>query len=292
MNVPILVTGATGNVGRALVGRLQEKGANLTAAVNHPAKAAWFEQQGTAAATIDFADTGSLIRAMDGVERVFLLVPFGQTMSAWTENAVAAARAAGVKHLVRLSGFGADPGSDCLLNRIQGTIDRMVEDSGIVYSLLRPNAFMQNFVVYYGGMIRNQSSFYLPDGDGRTSFVDVRDIAAVAAEVLTNPVTYENKAFEITGPEALSDAEAAKIISTATGRAVTYHPIDESAAREAMLGAGMPAWNVAVLLSLSAFVRAGKAAAVSTTVHEVTGHEPITFEQFARDYRSAWKHEG
>lgn len=235
---------------------------------------------------MDFTDPGSLVEAMDGVACVFLLLPFGEPMTEWAGNAVQAARKAGVEHIVRLSGFGADPASDCLLNRIQGGMDAMVETSGRGWTLLRPNAFMQNFPVYYGDMIRRHGALYLPDGDGRTSFVDARDVAAVAAEVLLDLKSYERRALEITGPQAFSGTEVANLLSTAAARAITYQPIDESTAREGMHG--MPAWNIEVLLSMSAFVRNGGAAAVRETIEKITGREPRTFDRFAHDHADSW----
>jgi len=236
---------------------------------------------------MDYADPVSLRRAMRGIDRVFLLLPFAEPMIHWVGQAVAAARATGASHIVRLSGFGADPESGCLLNRIQGRLDSVVRGSGVPWTVLRPNAFMQNFPAHHGGIIRRDDAFYLPDGDGRTSYVDARDIASVAAEVLLAPELYRNQALDITGPEALSGGDVAEILSTAAGRPISYHPVDEDAARGAM--AGMPRWSTEALLSMSAFVRADGAAAVRHTVRDVTGNHPITFERFARDYADAWK---
>lgn len=286
MTTPILVTGATGNVGSVLIELLRGRNAAVTAAVTHTNKALALESRGIGAVVIDFADTDSLIRAMDGVGCVFLLVPFGEPMAAWTTNAVRAARATGVEYLVRLSGFGADPDSKCLLNRVQGETDRIIQGSGLPYALLRPNAFMQNFSVYHAGIIRRQSAFYLPDGDGRTSFVDVRDIAAVAAEVVLDFATHQNRAYEITGPQALSGTEISGILSSVAGRAVAYRAVEETVAREGMRG--LPAWNIDALLSLSAFVRAGGAATILETVKDIAGREPTNFERFAQDHAKAW----
>jgi len=236
---------------------------------------------------MDFADPHSLVAAMRGAGRVFLLLPFGEPMTRWAGDAIAAARRAGVGHIVRLSGFGADPASWCLLNRIQGRLDAMVTASALPWTLLRPNAFMQNFAVHHGEMIRRDSALYLPDGGGRTSYIDARDIAAVAAEILLDSDNHRHETLDITGPEALSGDDAAAILSAAAGRPISYHPVPESAAREGMQQ-GLPRWNVDALLSMSAFVRAGEAAPVRETVEAVTGRRPIRFRQFARDYASVW----
>jgi uncharacterized protein YbjT (DUF2867 family) len=147
---------------------------------------------------------------------------------------------------------------------------------------------MQNFVEQYGHSIRHDGKFYLPLGEGKIAYIDVRDIAAVAASILTADIgQHQGQAYTLTGPAALSGHEAAQALSQATGRSISYVDIPEEAARQAM--AQLPHWMTDALLELHAMAKAGYAAATTSTVQELTGHPPFTFEQFAHDYKQHFR---
>lgn len=288
MGAKILVCGATGNIGREVVRRLAERGADVTAGTTSEDKAAKFVEQGVKAEVLNYGDPASLKRAMDGKERVFLVQPFREEMRHWGMAAVGAAKTAGVGFIVCSSGLLADTEAHYRLGKIHGAIDAEVQKTGIPCAILRPNTFMQNYVHHYGQSIREQGFFALPEADARRSSIDVRDIAAAAAEILFRPEGHEDKVYLLTGPEALSNFDVAAILSETLGRAVAYRPLSEEQARETWLAAGMPEWNVDMLLGLERQVREGVTALVTGAVRHLTGRDPIPFRQFAKDYRKSW----
>lgn len=279
----ILVTGATGTIGQELIRTLRSQGASVTAGIRTGAAA-----EGIPGRAVDFNDPVSLRAAFAGMDTVFLLFPLVPNKLALARNAVEAAREAGVKHLVRSSGAGADPQAAYAIGRLQGEIDALVMASGIPYTLVRPSSFMQNFITFYGGMIRG-GSVYLPHGEGKTSFVDARDIAAVSAEVLANPSVHAGKIYTITGSAALGTQEALDVIGRAIGRDIRYVPVDETAAQQGMRENGLDPWTIDILTSLDRAVAAGHTAGMTDTVKVVTGKEPRTFEEFANDHAKAWQ---
>ena len=167
-------------------------------------------------------------------------------------------------------------------------IEVALESSGLAWTHLRPNFFMQNFGGANNPTIKQNGQFYLAAGDGKVSFIDVRDIGAVGAAVLGDP-QHRGQALALTGPKSLDHQEAAKIIGEALGKPVSYVAIDDDAMRGALAQAGMPPAAVEGMSGLYAVVRAGWAAGVTDTVQQVLGRPPITFAQYARDNVAEWQ---
>lgn len=279
----ILVTGATGNIGRELVIALNAKGADFVAASSKP-----LDIPGVPTVQADFASVESLTRAFNGIHTLFLLLPLVPEKVDYARNAVAAAKAAGVRHIVRSSGVGAATDSPWLLNRLQGEVDQIIIDSGLPYTLTRPATFMQNFATYFAQPVRD-GALYLPQGEGRSAYVDVRDIAAANAAILLAPEAHAGRIYVLTGPAAISNSEAVAAIGKATGRPAHYVPVPDAAGIEAMQGMGMPAWTIDVMMSLHHLTAAGAAATVTDDVRTLTGREAITFAQFVQDNLAVWK---
>jgi uncharacterized protein YbjT (DUF2867 family) len=279
----ILITGATGNIGTELTAQLRQAGANVLAG-STSGKAL----NGVPGRTVDFKSPETLKAAFHGVDRLFLLFPLVPNKLELAGNAVAAARAAGVKHIVRSSGAGADPASPVAIARLQGEIDQLIIESGIAYTLLRPASFMQNWFVYYGGMIKS-GTLYLSHADGKASFIDVRDIAAVAAAVLLDPAPHAGKSYTLTGPAALSASEVLDEIAKAGGPRATYTAVPESTAVESMKKMGMDDWTVGIMSSLNRVIAGGYANGLSEDVQTVIGRAPRSFAEFARDNVNAWR---
>ena len=279
----ILVTGATGNIGRALVQRLSSAGARVIAGSPSGESVA-----GAPGRVVRFDDPASLKTAFEGVERLFLLLPLVPGKVELARNAVDAAKAAGVRFLLRSSGAGADPQSPVAVARLQGEIDQLVIDSGIDHALVRPNSFMQNFIQFYGGMIK-AGTVYLSHADGRSSFIDVADIAAVDAAILQDPQAHVGNAYTVTGPQALSAREALDAIGAEIGRRIDYVPVPEEAAVASMKQMGMDDWTVGILSSLNQVIANGWAAEVSPAVQQITGRAPRSFAQFVSDNVAAWR---
>jgi uncharacterized protein YbjT (DUF2867 family) len=147
---------------------------------------------------------------------------------------------------------------------------------------------MQNFITYNGATIKTQNAFYGSQGDGKVSHIDLRDIAAVAVKTLTEG-GHEDKAYTLTGPEALSNARVAEILSEDTGREIKYVDLTAEQFKQALLGAGLPEWSANALVDLQQFYRRGGASAVTRDVEQLLGRKSTSFEQFSRDYAQAFQ---
>ena len=280
----ILVTGATGNIGRALVAELVKH-----ASLANPVAASPTGQSvaGAPGCALNLLAPDSVAAAMQGVERLFLLTPAHPEMEAMTANAVQAAQAAGVRHIVRVSGAGADPASDIAIARLQGRCDQIVIDSGIAYTLLRPKNFMQNFTTFLCDMIRS-GTVYSSQGNGRVPFIDARDIAAVAARVLREPQAHAGDAYTLTGPQGLTNAEALAVIAEHTGRPVQLVAISEEQAVEGMRQAGMPEALVQAMSRLNRIIAAGWVAGVTDDLPRLLGRPATAWADFVAEHRDRW----
>jgi uncharacterized protein YbjT (DUF2867 family) len=275
----ILVTGPTGKVGKEVVRRLQEVNASFRIATRSPQKSSGVQ---TVAFDLDRPETFG--PALTGVERLFLLSSGGTEREG---PVVDAAKKAGVKHIVKLSVWGAE--TEALeFGRHHRPIEKRIQASRIPWTFLRPNGFMQNYVVHFAGTIKTQSAFYLPHRDARISVIDVRDIAAVAAKALTEK-GHEDKAYTLSGPEALNNTEIAEKISRSIGKKVTHVNVSEEDYRKGVLAAGIPPAYADALVDLQRYYVSGAGSRVTPDVQRVTGRKPISFDQFARENASAWK---
>ena len=279
MNERILVTGATGTVGGDVTRLLSQRGAIIRAAVRDQAKATKQFGDNVELATFDFENEQTFASALNGVAKVFLLPPLLRNQLELMNRFVDWAKDAGVGHIVKLSAIGID-NTSYTAGKWHGANEQHIRDSGLTFTFLRPNSFMQNFISYFAP--RN-GSIYLPWGNGTASFVDTRDIARVAAEALTG-TGHAGKIYSLTGPAALGIAEVARILSEATGCEINYVDIPEDAARAGMLQAGVPNWLADLILELHAINKQNCWSDVTSDIDNVTGAGPITFAQFARDY--------
>ncbi len=286
MNEIILITGATGNTGAPLVNLLAAKGAKVRAAVHSKAKAQF--PANVEVVEMHLENSASVEAAFQGAAKAYFVSPFVDNMVALAKPVVAAAKKAGVKHLVRLSAAGAEAPNPITIGRWQREIEVMVEQAGIPFTHLRPNFFMQNFSQNHAASIKQQGAFYTPQGEGKSSYIDVRDISAVAAAVLTSS-GHEGKAYALTGGESLSNLEAAAIFSKVLGKPVAYVDVPEAAARQGMQQFQLPAWMIDVIMELNAIAKAGYTASISPVVEQITGKKPISFEQFVKDNLAAFK---
>ncbi len=234
-----------------------------------------------------FADRQQLMAALDGVNRVFLMVPFGGEMRHWTESFIDCARKSQVQFIVRLSGLAAAPDSTSAMGRLQGELDALLASSGIDYCILRCNSFMQNYTGMYRQMLR-RGRLALAHGNAGINFVDTRDIGAAAANILCAPEAYYGATLDFDGPEALSNTDVTDMISRITGRDIRYLPISEERAREGYRRLGLPGWEIEVFTSLDRFLREGHAARDSGDLKRVLGRNPGRFSDFALDHRALW----
>jgi uncharacterized protein YbjT (DUF2867 family) len=296
----ILVTGATGTVGSEVVKRLTSpssplsSGSRVRAAVHSKDKADKLrnENKTIEIVDVDYNKPETIVDALNGMDKLFLLTLPTPNMSEFALSLIKEAKKNDVKHIVKLSVLDADAEPGIMIGRVHREEEKIIEESGIPYTFLRAGAFMQNFINYFGETIRTQNAIYHPAGDGKVSFVDVRDIAAVATEILlakNNEIKskqqqqHEYKKYGITGNEALSYSQAAEILSNVLGRRISYVNITEEDARKAMKKMGMEDWLIDALLEIYSLIRSGNASQTTTVVEQITGRKPISLEQFVRD---------
>ena len=282
-NNTILVTGATGTVGREVVGQLHEKGHRVRALVRDPNKAHQFSEA-VEVVMADLEKPETLTAAFNGIAKVFV-VSTGPQLATLEGNAFDAAKAAGVEHIVKLSGrhIGADFMATTPLVSWHAQSEQRLQLLGLPWTILRPGAFASNFLMW---LDREQSTVALPVGDGKDTYIDPRDIAAVAVALLTTP-GHDGTIYEITGPESLTLEQATRKISTATGKPVTYTDIAEPVMREAMLAQGTPTTYADSLLSYFSGVKADKTYAPTHTVEDVLGRPPRSFDDWAHHNAAA-----
>jgi uncharacterized protein YbjT (DUF2867 family) len=282
----ILLTGGTGTAGSEISKALQRMGVRYRSLVRNRAKA-----EGSAGTSVELVE-GDLSRpetlgaALEGVEKALLLTAASPDSLQQEGNFIHAAKRAGVRHLVKFSAYGAGLQAPHYFGRQHGEAERELEDSGLPFTILRPNGFFQNFLGD-AKSIQTRSALHAPAGEMKFSTVDARDIAAVAAHVLTED-GHQWQRYTITGPAALSLAEIAERLSQVLGRNIAYVDVPEDAARESMLAGGIPAWTVEKVLDLYRYYRSGAAEEVTYIVERVGRKAPIAFEQFVRDYTPAF----
>jgi len=283
MQETILITGATGTVGSQVVKKLSNLNVKVRAGVHSIIKGENLKFPNVELCEIEFYNPDSLKAAFTGVDRVFMITPFSEDQVQIGKLLIDAAKAAEVKHLVKLSAAGAHTANGIQLGRWHHEVEKYLVESGLTYTILRPASFMQNFVNFYGQTIRQENKICLPIGNAKVNFVDARDIADVADYVLTSD-KYFNQALYISGPEALDGEEIARCISEATGRQITFEDIPEDAARLDMQQNSMPEWLVNAMMELHQLCKAGHAATVADTTEKITGHKGHTFRDFSEQY--------
>ncbi|MGV3560334.1 SDR family oxidoreductase [Larkinella arboricola] len=279
----ILITGATGTIGSELARQLSAKGIAFRALVRSLEKArSLVEIPGGEWVVGDFSDAESIGKALDGIERAFLLTDSSEQAETLQTGFVDIAKRAGVSHIVKLSQLAASPDSPVRFLRYHAAVEQKIKASGMAYTFLRPNLFMQGLLGFRDPIVK-QGRFFATAGDAAISLVDIWDIAAVAAEALTGN-GYEGKIYDLTGPEALTHAQLAAQLSEGLNRPIQYVDVPPAAMRQALLSVGFPEWQADGLIEDYAHYARGEASAVSSAVQDVTGQPPRDFRSFVREY--------
>jgi uncharacterized protein YbjT (DUF2867 family) len=275
----ILLTGATGQAGSNVAKELSKTGTRFRIMVRDPAKAGALGQSNIEIVQGDFKDPKSVEAALKGIERLMLIAPPRPDLAEIEAQAVAAAKRAGVAHVIQLSSGGADLKSPMRFGSLHGQAEKNLEASGLAWTHLRPTFFMHN-LFGLAGMVKS-GTIYFDAGDGKAPFVDLADVGAVAAKVLTSS-GHESKIYEITGPAALGYADIAAIFSRLLGEKVTYVNIPHEAMKQNLLKAGMGEWQAGGIVDLSQAMSIGAMARVTDTVQKIAGKSPNPVEQFLR----------
>lgn len=276
-NRPVLVTGANGTTGSEVVRALVKAGIPTRVLVRDRAKAASLPS-GIETLVGELSDRAALEVACRGVRSVFMASFDHPDQLALQKNLIDASRAAGVGMIVRLSGSSAGPDSPSRAMQLHHVGDTQLATSGLVFCILKPSWFHQNFLTYCpGGRLR------LPAGDGRVPFLDVRDIAEVAVKALTEP-GHSGRSYLLLGPELLNHREVAAILSTATGRSFVYEDVAPETWRQESIAAGRSADVADQVLEIFANVKAGRSAISGGDLAPLLGRPGTTLAEFARDH--------
>jgi uncharacterized protein YbjT (DUF2867 family) len=284
-NADILVTGATGLTGGAIVRRLSARGVPVRALVrnttttNTDKAAALAELPGVEVVEGDMAQAQTLTRSLTGADRVMLISSSDPAMAEIQSTLIDAAAAAGVRYVIKLSGIIPDLDSPFRFARMHGEIEQHLEASGMAFTHLRAGEFMHAYFRQIGSIV-NKGALLLPMADARIASVDVGDVAEVAADVLSGS-GHEGKAYPLTGPDSLTMTVVAEKLSAATGNPIRYVDVPPEAAKQAQLAAGLPPYLVDGLVELFAERRAGRESTVSPVIKEVFGRRPTSFDEFA-----------
>ncbi|MFC5864318.1 SDR family oxidoreductase [Acidicapsa dinghuensis] len=277
----ILVTGATGKNGTELIKLLTAREIPLRAMVHSAEKSPKTYGPGIDYVVADFDDEPSLRRALGGIDRAFLVTPSSEKVEERQLRFVRLAAEAHVKHIVYLSQLDADSSSSLRFLRYHGVVEDAIRTSGMAFTMLRPNQYMQSLAAFKG-TLASEGKIYAPIGDARLSIIDVRDIAAVAAEALSGP-DLEGKSYDLTGPESLTHSEIAAHLSAALDKPIEFINITGDMLLNALVSQGFPEWQAAGIVEDYESYHRGEAAKISPAVKEVTDKESTSFAQFLAD---------
>lgn len=279
----ILVVGGTGKIGSEVVRLLAERGEQVRVLVRDPFKASRLARPGVELVQGDLSVPATLPPVLRDVRRVFLVTPPGPDTVPLQGALIAAAAAAGVERLVRVSVLGIGSGLPVGLFEWHAAVEAALAASGVPGVNLRPTSYMQN-LLGSAETIRRAGQFFGAQGDGKLPFVDARDVAAAGVGALLRP-THVTETVTITGPESLSYAEVAEVLTAVLGRPVQYVDLPPDALRQGLEGAGFPGWLAQDLATLEGASH-GTILPVSDGVERLAGHPPRTLAQFAADYRA------
>lgn len=283
----ITVTGATGNIGSLLSPKLKATGKPVRLVTRDPSKLDSLKGDNVEVVEGSLADSASITRAVDGAERLVIICAPDPQGGQWEMDAVDAAKASGVKHVVMVSALGASADSPIVLAQNHHKAEEHLKASGVGYTIIQPHYFFQNLYLSMP-TIQGEGKVYNCQGDGKISAIDADDIAEVLTKILTED-GHAGKTYMLTGPEALDFATMCKKLGDAAGRSIEHVNIPEEAYAGALKQAQLPDWLADDLAKMAAVFGMGVAADVSPHVEEILGRPPRSFDNFARDHAPAFK---
>ena len=278
----ILVTGATGNVGSEIARQLIAKNVPFRIYVRDADKAAtMIGAEGYEIALGDFSNEAAFASALEGVDAVYMVTNQSDAFKSDLQRMVRQAEQAGIKRFVMLSAEG-DPESDIFFVRRTGELEEIVRGTSLDWTFLRPDWFMQNFAGFVAaGMVA------FPEGPGKTSFVDVRDIAEVAIKALTE-TGHTHRTYRLTGPDAMTFAQAAARISAGLGRDIPFVGITPEQMRDGLIAQGAEVWYAEMNAEMTFAIRMGMSFSPSNDVEFLLGRKPRALETYVSDHKAGW----
>ena len=282
----ILLTGVTGKTGGETAKQLLAKGVKLRAIVRNAAKAEDLKSAGVELVVGDIGDAAVVRQALQGVEKAMLVLPNGKTQQASEQQFTDLAKAAGVKHLVKMSSMEAVAHAETPIPQAHWAVEEYIRASGIPWTMVKPNFFMQN-LLGSANSIKTQKRFSLPMGEGTTGMADIRDIAAVCAEVLTGQ-GHTGKSYEITGPEVLTFHDVAARFTEVLGEKIEYVPMPMDQFRQRMTGVLEP-WHLNAVCELFREIAEIGLDHTTDTFRQLMGREPRSVTQFIRDHIAVFR---
>jgi uncharacterized protein YbjT (DUF2867 family) len=284
----ILITGATGNVGSAVLDNLGSTDANLRALTREESNAKSLRERGVEAVVGDFLEPETLGPALENVSTVFLLTPIHPEQVPQATNVIRAARQSGNDpRIVRLSVHQASREAPTRISRQHAEIEDELISSGLPYTLLRPQSYMQNTLAT-APTVASEGRIYQPFEDGRLGMIDARDIGEVAAKVLTED-GHEGRTYTLTGPAAISFYDVAGALGEVLDKEVSYVSITLEKAKEAMLGMGIPEWKADALNEYARAHSEGYSDWTTDYFEQLTGHPATTYKKFASDFEQMFR---
>lgn len=281
----ILVTGASGSVGGAVLKAVLKQGNPVTAGYRNTADAS-SAPAGAKTSISDFGDKASLRRALANVDALFLVCSPVPQLVELESNVIDIAKEAGVRHLVLNSSAGAGRWGKSF-PKWHTQVEEKLRQSGVPFSILRPNSFMENILAFYAPTIRTQDAFFAAMRESRVSFVAVEDIAESAARLLNSQA--ENKTYEINGSEAVTYNELAERIIRVIGRPVRYVDLSTEEIKKSLLNTGMPDWQATALVELQEYYLTGRGGELTGDVQQLTGHAPKSLDSFLSENAAAFR---
>lgn len=276
----ILVFGASGTVGSEIVRQLKEQGYAVRATTSKPVK-----ENTNELVHVNMATGEGIKAAFENADRAFLLAPPGYAdQYAMLSPLVQEAKRRGLKKVVLMSAMGVNANPASPFRRVELEL----ESSGLNYNIIRPNWFMQNFNTFWLKGIVEQKKILLPAGKAKVSFIDARDISAVAAQLLVSD-EFNNKDFDLTGPEAVDHDYVAAEITKATGIPVSYEETTSEEFGKSLSAAGLPKDYVDFMVTIMGFLREGYSQKVTENVKTITGRNAISIAQYTQDFKKFWK---
>jgi uncharacterized protein YbjT (DUF2867 family) len=278
----ILVTGASGRVGSKLVESLLQSSERVRVLVRDPQKIVNLQALGASVFLGDLNRSDHLDAALRGCDRLFSIPPNTLNQAEQEINLLQAAKRASIRHIVKLSTIKSDPESPCHFFKQHAIAEQCLRQSGIKFTILQPNSFMQNFL-WFTHEMRIKGTLSLPMRDGKTAPIDIRDVVRVASVILTEE-GHEGKTYNLTGSELLSFQEIAEKLSTVTNQKITYIDASPLDFKQTLIRSGVPGWFAAAVITSWQVASKGNPT-ISDSVVKVGRKQPIMFDEFVQEYR-------